>query len=209
MSQDAPSPDVAGLIEAARHLMPYLKWTIGPESCGHHLTMPSVVAAFEAALSCLTPPKQDDARDSTVGAEPVAWRWMDGGGLNSGWRYSDRDPRCDVEEIERQGASCVGTCQRLYTAASLASARADGAWQLIETLPNTDELIIAYCPPDPEFPEGRMMIWRASMLFDQFARIAKGIKQPAHLSYPATHWRPLPQPPAAIRALINKDAGGM
>ena len=42
---------IAELEDGARHILPYLKWTISDESCGHHPTMPSAVAAFEATLS--------------------------------------------------------------------------------------------------------------------------------------------------------------
>lgn len=75
----------------------------------------------------------------------------------------------------------------------------DGGWLPIEffPLPNTDELIMAYCPPCEEFADGRQMIWRASMLFDQFRRVAAGIPQPQHLAFPATHWRHQPAPPHA------------
>jgi hypothetical protein len=38
------------LEEAARNIKPYLVWTVGPESPGHHPTMPSAVDTFLAAL---------------------------------------------------------------------------------------------------------------------------------------------------------------
>jgi hypothetical protein len=41
---------VKALERAARNIKPYLVWTIGPESPGHHPTMPSAVGAFLAAL---------------------------------------------------------------------------------------------------------------------------------------------------------------
>lgn len=41
----------AGLRSAARNILPYLRFTVGSESPGHHPTMPSAVAAFEAALT--------------------------------------------------------------------------------------------------------------------------------------------------------------
>lgn len=36
---------------AARRIMPYLRWTIGPESPGCHPTMPSAVAAFRDVIA--------------------------------------------------------------------------------------------------------------------------------------------------------------
>jgi hypothetical protein len=47
---DAPAP-VDPVAEAARVLLPYLRWTIGPESPGHHPTLPSAIAALERALA--------------------------------------------------------------------------------------------------------------------------------------------------------------
>jgi len=38
---------------AMRRIMPYLTFTIGEESPGHHPTMPSAVAAFKEALSAI------------------------------------------------------------------------------------------------------------------------------------------------------------
>lgn len=38
------------MVEAARNLLPYLRWTVGEENPGFHPTMPSAVAAFEATL---------------------------------------------------------------------------------------------------------------------------------------------------------------
>lgn len=65
-------------------------------------------------------------------------------------------------------------------------------WQDISTAPSDDRLILAGCPACAEFPEGRVMIWRASML----NRNQKG-PTPHHLSFPATHWAPLLPAPAA------------
>ena len=42
---------LAELIQAGRYITPYLTWTIGPESPGHHPTMPSACAAFAEALA--------------------------------------------------------------------------------------------------------------------------------------------------------------
>lgn len=61
-------------------------------------------------------------------------------------------------------------------------------WQDIKTAPKGDEMFLAYCPPDEEFPEGRMMIWRGSILAMQNDRT------PRHLRFPATLWMPLPWP---------------
>lgn len=69
------------------------------------------------------------------------------------------------------------------------------AWQDISTAPSDDRLILAGCPACAGFPEGRVMIWRASML----NRNQKG-PTPHHLSFPATHWAPLlPAPKAGGR----------
>jgi len=43
--------DVGRLVKACRNILPYLRWTIGPESPGHHPTMPSAVGAFEHAVN--------------------------------------------------------------------------------------------------------------------------------------------------------------
>lgn len=49
-----PAPPSAAVREAlekaCRDILPYLRWTISDESPGHHPTMPSAVAAFQAAL---------------------------------------------------------------------------------------------------------------------------------------------------------------
>lgn len=53
-SSPQPAPDaVARLVKAAKALRPYLRWTIGPESPGHHPTMPSAVDAFLIALAAM------------------------------------------------------------------------------------------------------------------------------------------------------------
>jgi hypothetical protein len=46
----ALSRPVGGVEGAARRLLPYLDWTLGPESPGHHPTLPSAVAALRTAL---------------------------------------------------------------------------------------------------------------------------------------------------------------
>ena len=48
--------------------------------------------------------------------EVAAWRWTDGGGHNADYRYSFVDPREDEDEVEEQGAECVGSCEELYRA---------------------------------------------------------------------------------------------
>ena len=52
--QHAPAPAApvvwTELLVAVRYMMPYLIWTMGPESPGHHPTMPSAVARLRAAL---------------------------------------------------------------------------------------------------------------------------------------------------------------
>jgi hypothetical protein len=40
-----------GLLRAARNIWPYIEWTVGPESPGHHPTMPSAAGAFKDALN--------------------------------------------------------------------------------------------------------------------------------------------------------------
>lgn len=47
---EALRAEVERLEKAGRCLLPYLHWTIGAESPGHHPTMPSAVADFEATL---------------------------------------------------------------------------------------------------------------------------------------------------------------
>jgi hypothetical protein len=42
--------EIEALRKAAAHILPYLRFTIGPESPGHHPTMPSAVTAFEEAF---------------------------------------------------------------------------------------------------------------------------------------------------------------
>lgn len=44
------SSEVERLRIACRRIMPYLRWTIGPESPGHHPTMPSAVAEFSERI---------------------------------------------------------------------------------------------------------------------------------------------------------------
>lgn len=73
-------------------------------------------------------------------------------------------------------------------------------WQPIETVPKDDRLLMAWCPPCAEFPQGRMMIWKASILAFQDHRT------PRHLKFPATHWRPLPAPPPAPTAEPERPA---
>jgi hypothetical protein len=41
---------LAELEGAAHNILPYLQFTIGPESPGHHPTMPSAVAMFQEVL---------------------------------------------------------------------------------------------------------------------------------------------------------------
>lgn len=45
------------LIRHAKLLKPYLEWTVGPESPGHHPTMPSAVACFLHSLERVAPSK--------------------------------------------------------------------------------------------------------------------------------------------------------
>lgn len=62
--RDLPAPDepsvddlkaqIDHLRQACTRILPYLRWTVGDESPGHHPTMPSAVAAFQAALGAKT-----------------------------------------------------------------------------------------------------------------------------------------------------------
>lgn len=83
-----------------------------------------------------------------------------------------------------------------YRAALRARQDAPG-WRPIETAPKDDALILAGCPADEEFPEGRVMIWKGSILSRNLSD-----PTPRHLQFPATHWMPIPaspQPPATPR----------
>jgi hypothetical protein len=48
---EADNARIASLEKAGRNILPYLRWTIGPESPGYHPTMPSAVEAFARALT--------------------------------------------------------------------------------------------------------------------------------------------------------------
>jgi len=65
-------------------------------------------------------------------------------------------------------------------------------WNPIDELAGAPDLVLAYVPPDAQFPQGRMMIWSRDIL----ARNIKG-PTPGHLQFPATHWMHLPAPPNA------------
>lgn len=53
---------------AALRILPYLRWTVGPESPGHHPTMPSAVAAFQDAFGWDTDEKRTAAMRATAAA---------------------------------------------------------------------------------------------------------------------------------------------
>jgi hypothetical protein len=57
-------------------------------------------------------------------------------------------------------------------------------WRPIATIPDDDSLVLAYVP------DGRMMIWKASLLHQTLRE-----RTPHHLQFPATHFRSLPLPP--------------
>jgi hypothetical protein len=59
---------------------------------------------FEEAIPLSTVPNGDI----------IAWRWCDGGGYNSDFRYSFIDPTEDPEEVERLNAESVISCEPLY-----------------------------------------------------------------------------------------------
>ena len=61
-------------------------------------------------------------------------------------------------------------------------------WLPIESAPKDASLFLAATS------DGRMMIWRADLL----AR-AMDMSTPDHLTFPATHWMPLPSPPDPAR----------
>lgn len=112
------------------------------------------------------------------------------------WRWDD---------IMREGKlpDLVRDCRKANRRADLAETRvamleAEHAWHPISTLPMDDRLLLAHCPPCADFPDGRTMIWRASILAMQ------GNGTPLHLRFPATHWRPLPEPPRS--ALTEGDS---
>jgi hypothetical protein len=48
--------------QAARYILPYLRWTISDESPGYHPTMPSAVAAFQVAFDLDTAEKRHAAK---------------------------------------------------------------------------------------------------------------------------------------------------
>lgn len=65
------------------------------------------------------------------------------------------------------------------------SFRGDGdVWKPITALPDDDKLVLAWTP------DGRMMIWKSSLL-----RHALREQTPHHLQFSATHWRELPRGP--------------
>lgn len=122
-----PSPDVAGLDEAIAAGSDF-RDALVTRADGYNGIAPLwhgwaimdaflAGAAWRAALSRLTPPKQDDARDSTVGA--VAWRLLSSSGT-PGSIFDSEEQAAAVAE----GFSGV-IVQPLYTADALASARAD------------------------------------------------------------------------------------
>jgi hypothetical protein len=45
--------EIEAATKAMRYILPYLEWTIGAESPGHHPTMPSAVEAFKDTLASL------------------------------------------------------------------------------------------------------------------------------------------------------------
>jgi hypothetical protein len=63
-------------------------------------------------------------------------------------------------------------------------------WQDISTAPTGDEMFLAFAPASKDFPDGRMMIVRGSILTSMMAN-----GTPNHLQYPATHWMHLPAAP--------------
>lgn len=67
-------------------------------------------------------------------------------------------------------------------------------WMAIDTAPKGDELFLVYAPPDSEFPDGRQMIVRGSILITM-----RSSGTPNHLQFPATHWAPLLPPPPQRR----------
>lgn len=58
-------------------------------------------------------------------------------------------------------------------------------WMPILSLPDDARLVMAWTP------DGRMMIWKASLL-----RQALRERTPEHLQFPASHWREMPDGPA-------------
>ena len=58
------------------------------------------------------------------------------------------------------------------------------AWRPIETAPKDGTLFLAVTK------DGRMMIFRGDLLAHTM-----NMRTPDHLTFPATHWMPLPEPP--------------
>lgn len=58
--------EIARLRKAARNLIPYLEWTVGPESPGCHPTMPSAVGTFMDAFPRATVPSTSTSDEEVV-----------------------------------------------------------------------------------------------------------------------------------------------
>jgi len=89
------------------------------------------------------------------------------------------------------GNDMVDRCEALQT--ELAALRDADHWRPIATLPDDESMVLAGVPACSTFPDGRVMLWRASIL-----RTALSGGTPMHLQFPATHWKPRPAAPVAL-----------
>lgn len=143
-------------------------------------------------------------------AQPVAWRyrykrrsddWDD-------WIVVTVDPN-DWRNLPSQWTDFQ--CEPLYTAASLASARADGVregleqgWQSIDTAPRDGTKILAWWSGAPA-----ITYWAKRTGFEGWQLPSMmTIRVPDESARAPMFWQPITIP-AAIRVMINKDAGGV
>jgi len=101
------------------------------------------------------------------------------------------------DAVERAKAKISAARERLKyydVGALLATMKFDGwQWQPIATLPEEDKLVMAWVP------DGRMMIWRTTILRSALEG------EPSHLQFPATHWREMPSGPATANSSGDND----
>lgn len=77
-------------------------------------------------------------------------------------------------------------------------------WRDIADLKHEHAQVIAACPPCPDFPNGRRIIWSAAFLL---AQIERGNSTPRHLRYPATYFMPLDDLPPLPAAELTGERG--
>lgn len=61
---DETNNEATELLTACRNILPYIKYTIGPETASYHPTMPSAAAAFECAYNQAL--KAQDQQDTAM-----------------------------------------------------------------------------------------------------------------------------------------------